>query len=471
MSPSVSRPAAAPTGLLEKLLGAVRPEFRVDVYVPSPGDPVLGRPTCPVPGCDRSGWEYGLCPAHGGRWRAQGRPDLTVFLAQSGPELNGRRGLSQCTVEGCQFGTSGFGLCMRHRSAWTTSKAPDSALWASTVPAVSPAGRTECGLPFCDVWAENDKHLFCKSHHTRWHQLGRPDPKQYEAHCLLRGKARIDFRILAPQLKLEFQYAVQCRHDQQTITAPPPVVTWVLRLAANSGVVSLLDHEAQHWRERCTHKSYGWYEGFLLHAHEVVEMLRDGTGWEVEYPRDVWRLHTLPGLICNTGHTPEARNQLRFDRMLQPWLRALAKRWCRLRLSSGLTVGTVISDVTALTRFSMFLENHAPDVTTLADVDRVVGALPGLGQHPNLRRRREGRLHHHAQRVLPSDPSARLGRHAAHDHRVLHRRHPTPTTAAVAPARRVRDGAGRSPRQPRPLATPPRSAADPDSDPLRAAGL
>jgi len=54
----------------------------------------------------------------------------------------------------------------------------------------------------------------------------------------------------------------------------------------------------------------------------------------------------------------------------QPWLRVLAKRWCRLRLSSGLTVGTVVSDVTALTRFSMFLAHHAPDVTTLADLDR-----------------------------------------------------------------------------------------------------
>jgi len=112
VTPPTHRPAAAPTGLLEKLLGVVRPEFRVDVYVPDPGDPVLGRPICSVPGCDRSGWEYGLCTAHGGRWRAQGRPELTVFVTQPGPELNGRRGLSRCTVTGCRFGTSG--LCCRN---------------------------------------------------------------------------------------------------------------------------------------------------------------------------------------------------------------------------------------------------------------------------------------------------------------------------------------------------------------------
>jgi integrase len=359
----------ASTGLLARLLGAVRAEFRVDVFVPAPDDPVLGRPSCSVSGCDRSGWEYGLCSAHAHRWRAQGRPDLSGFVAEPGPDLNGRRGLSRCTVGGCRFGTSGFGLCMRHRSAWSSSTEPDPASWAAAAPAVSAVGRTECGLPFCEVWVENDTRLFCKSHHTRWDQLGRPEPEQFLAHCLLRGKARIDFRVLGPQLRLELQYAVQCRHDQQTITTPPPVVTWAVRLAAKSGVGSLLDHDEQRWRELTAAKANGWYQGFVLHAREAVETLRDGTGWDVEYPRDVWRLHTLPGLTRNAGHAPEARNHLRLDRLSQPWLRALAKRWCRLRLSSGLAVGTVVNDVTALTRFSMFLEHNAPG-TTPAHLDR-----------------------------------------------------------------------------------------------------
>jgi hypothetical protein len=36
------------------------------------------------------------------------------------------------------------------------------------------------------------------------------------------------------------------------------------------------------------------YQAFLVHVHTVVKLLRDGTGWEIEYPRDSWRLHTLP---------------------------------------------------------------------------------------------------------------------------------------------------------------------------------
>jgi len=114
--------------------------------------PVLGRPLCSVPGCDRSGWEYGLCGGHSNRWRQQGRPELVGFLADAGTALKGRRGLSHCTVAGCRFGSSGSGLCMRHRGTWTRSGEPDPARWAAAVPAVSSRGRTECALPFCRVW-------------------------------------------------------------------------------------------------------------------------------------------------------------------------------------------------------------------------------------------------------------------------------------------------------------------------------
>lgn len=366
-------PAGRPTGrsgLLEKLVAVVRPQFRVDVYVPAPGEPVLGRPLCSVPGCDRSGWEYRLCRGHSRRWCDRGRPDMAEFLADPGPPLHGRIELSCCTVAGCRFGSSGLGLCMRHRSAWTRSGHLDPAAWAAAQPVLPLAPRAECRLPFCALWPENDKHLFCKSHETRWGQLGRPDVDDYIEHCLLRGKARIDFRPLAPQLKLEFQYAIQCRHDQATITAPPPVVTWALRQAMDTGVTSLLDRSEQQWRELTAGKSGGWYQGFLLHAREAVQALHEGTGWEVEYPRDVWRLHTLPGLTRNAGKSREGRHHLRFDRITQPWLRALAKRWARLRLVSGLTVHTVLADITALTRFSTFLDQTTPQVDALAAIDR-----------------------------------------------------------------------------------------------------
>ena len=370
MTAPVGRPASTGGGLLAKLLAAVRPEFRVEVYVPAPDDPVLGRPPCAVPDCDRSCWEYGLCGGHSHRWRTRGRPDLVGFLADPGPPLHGRIELTHCTVPGCRYGSSGFGLCMRHRSTWTRSGYPDPAVWAVSNAVAVTAEHAECGLPFCTLWPENDKHLFCKSHETRWRQLGRPAVADYVAHCLLRGKARIDFRGLAPHLRLELQYALQARHDQQTITAPPPVVNWAIGQVQTAAVGSLLDRSREQWRALTAAKSGGWYQGFVLHAHDVVATLHEGTGWEIEYPRDVWRLHTLAGLTRNTGKAPESRNHLRFDRFTQPWLRELAKRWARLRLSSGISVGTVLGDIGALTRFSAFLGQTAPTVEALAGIDR-----------------------------------------------------------------------------------------------------
>jgi len=186
--------------------------------------------------------------------------------------------------------------------------------------------------------------------------------------CLLAGRDRIDFSGLPPLLKLELQYAVQCRVDQATITLPAPVAGWAIRQVRDAGVSSLLDQPADWWADRAGPKTSS-YPAFLVFARDVVDRLHEGTGWEVEYPRDIWRMERLPGLTLNSGKGP-SRDRLRFDRIAQPWLRERAKRWARLRLSSGLAVGTVVSDVKALRRFSTFLTEAAPAVDTVAGLDR-----------------------------------------------------------------------------------------------------
>src|SRR5262249_156404 len=146
---------------------------------------------------------------------------------------------------------------------------------------------------------ENGTHMFCKAHETRWRQLGCPGAEEFTDHCLLRGKARIDFRALPPQLRLELQYGVQCRRDQETITLPPQVARWAIRQALAQGVASLLDRSASQWRELTAARKNTTYQAFILFARDVVEALAEGTGWEAEYPREVWRLHRLPGLTIN----------------------------------------------------------------------------------------------------------------------------------------------------------------------------
>jgi hypothetical protein len=367
---STERSATAWPGLLQKLMAVVRTEFRGEVYVPNPDHPVLGRGTCPVTDCDRSPTEHGLCSSHGQRWADRGRPELAEFLTDPGPPVNGRRDLTGCTVPGCRYSSGGVGLCIRHRSTWTASGRPDPAIWAITAPAADPAERAICGLPFCTLWIESKRNLFCKTRETRWRMQGRPDVEEFISQCLLRGRARIDFRGLPPQLTLELQYAVQRRAEQATITLPPAVAAWTIRQAREARVTSLLERSAQQWADGAGPKTSS-YPASLAFAREVVETLYEGTGWEVEFPRDIWRLDRLPGLTTNAGK-PSSRARLRFDRISQPWLRTLVKRWSRLRLSSGLAVGTVVSDVKALTRFSTFLTEAVPEVDGLAALDRAV---------------------------------------------------------------------------------------------------
>jgi hypothetical protein len=165
---------------------------------------------------------------------------------------------------------------MCHYGGWVRSGKPDPAAWAANRPAVPDGDHAECRLPFCTLWTEHSGHLFCRSHQNRWRQLGCPDLEDFIDHCLTRGKVRIDFRDLTPQLKLEFQYAVQCRYDQQRFTAPPAVVTWAIRIAANAGVSSLLDHDEDRWREITVSKTSNSnsYQSFLTHARTVVEVLQ-----------------------------------------------------------------------------------------------------------------------------------------------------------------------------------------------------
>jgi site-specific recombinase XerD len=359
--------AAGRSGLLEQLMAIVRPEFRTEVYIPAPDDPVFAAGQCTVAGCDRTTAQRGLCNAHAIRWRQRGRPDLQEFLADPGPPVRGRGPLAPCRVDGCGYGgTAGNGLCSKHRDRWDRAGRPDLATWDAPDLARSGIVTAECRLPFCALWAENPEKLFCKNHDDRWRRTGRPDPGRFIADCELTGTAHIDLRGLHPNLKMEFQYALQRRHDARARTAQPRLVMQAVRQARAAGVTSLLDRSEQQWRQTAG-SPVREPALFLLDARDAVESLRDGTGWEAEYPRDVWRLHKLPGIAAPSGR-PCPRARLRFDRITQPWLRDLGKRWMRLRLAAGLSIAAAKSGLDALTCFSQFLAQAG--VERLAEVDR-----------------------------------------------------------------------------------------------------
>ena len=100
------------------------------------------------------------------------------------------------------------------------------------------------------MWAQGNAPL-CASHARRWSGLGKPDLDEYARsyHDVIPDHERLDLRGL-PGLKLEMQYAMQCRDDDAKIKTPPSRVRHVVCFVARSGVRSLLDWPEEAWRER-----------------------------------------------------------------------------------------------------------------------------------------------------------------------------------------------------------------------------
>jgi hypothetical protein len=79
--------------VLAKLMAVVRPEFRAEVYVPAPNDPVFVSDQCIVADCDRTAETLAqrLCCAHSQRFRKRGYSSMEEFLADPGGPTRGRR--------------------------------------------------------------------------------------------------------------------------------------------------------------------------------------------------------------------------------------------------------------------------------------------------------------------------------------------------------------------------------------------
>jgi integrase len=352
-------------GLLEKLVAAVRPEFRADELVFDLRDPVFGGKPCLVPGCERTATGHGLCQGHRQRWATAGRPDVREFAASTDPRWRKDAPLARCQAAGCRYGvTRRKGLCARHAGAWERAGTPDLQDWMAPLPAAAPAGApADCLIGSCQLWAEPGAVL-CYAHGRTWNEHGRPPAVQFAAgrasDPVLRHE-RIRLDALPAHLKLEVQYALQRRHDEREGKAPPLVVMIMVRFLAASGASSLLDRTEQEWRAAFGKKRSN-ATALLGWSRRQVADLAEGTGWYAEYPRDAWQMHRL-------GF--EGRNVLGFSRIPQPWLKDLAKRWIRWRLSTGLGLEAGgVRPLRVLTRLAAFLRDRG--ITGTGGIGRAI---------------------------------------------------------------------------------------------------
>jgi integrase len=372
---------AAPigSGWVARLAAAVRAEFRVEVLVPAVADPILGSPACAVPGCVRSSRYGGLCPAHLGRWRKAGRPDRRAWAVTADPEVMGYRPLQSCLVPDCGFGQHRYRLCYMHSRAWDKAERPTIDQWT---PKLASAPAAVCAVSGCALWAELDAG-WCHSHHVRWRLRGRPSSAEFIAYCASYGEDRFDLRPLAPQLRLEIQYALQCRVDVNRTRTTPRSIKPLLDHLSASGVESLLDRPLEDWLAGLpAAAALHTPRAFLGYAIECLLDLHDGAGWDSEYQRDVWRLRRL-GVSGHDGA------RLDFTAVQPVWLRDLAKRWCRWRMSCGIGLGQLRRDRIALVRLSRLTPRLAgspgPNVLDRAALEAYLARLAVEIPHPKTR--------------------------------------------------------------------------------------
>ncbi len=362
--PGQGRQYRAPAGLLEKLMAAVRPEFRASDLVFDPRDPVFGGPPCAVSGCDRPQRGHGLCTLHWQRWRGSRGVSLAEFTATAEPGWHGHLPLDSCVIDGCNYGVMGRGMCNRHFSRWYRAGCPDPERWQAQAPPLAPDGALRtCRIGYCSLWARGTS-VFCYGHDTRWKNNGRPGIDQFAASCENPGPGQehIDLRRLPAGLRLEVQYVLQCRGDERDAKLPPRDLHPFVAVLAGAGASSLLEQPEEWWIPLYPPRRGRGWRPFILDARRRVEALAFGAGWDTEYPRDIWRLRNL-GI-----DKPEAT--FSFEGIPQNWLRELAKRYARWQLATGLSVATAGSGVRAVTRFAAWLAALPDPPAGLAGVTR-----------------------------------------------------------------------------------------------------
>jgi hypothetical protein len=189
-----------------------------------------------------------------------------------------------------------------------------------------PAPGAVCAVTHCPLWPRADLP-FCHTHANTWKVNGRPDVAAFVerfATVEITEDQIIRLDRLGSQLKLEIQYALQCRHHQRTTKAPPAVVMALVRALAASKVTSRLERSEDQWRTQIGRPAPkdSNLRALLIYARRQVEDLAEAGGWETEFDRDVWQMRRL-GFAGN--------HRLDLTGIGQPWLRELVKRWLRWR--------------------------------------------------------------------------------------------------------------------------------------------
>jgi integrase/ferredoxin len=368
------QPADGTVDWLTRVRAELRDEFAGGVILAGSGGPALMGRACAVDECWRVAQHGGLCEAHHKRWVADDRPDIGEWSMSAPGRSKGVRPLQSCDAQGCRRGRFGAGLCQAHLLRWARDGKPDRAVWLSAKSGPPLETLLSCPIPGCLLEGEGSSGL-CVSHQTRWVNHGRPPIEEFVIECVTYGHDRFDLRHLPPLMRAEFAYGLQRRADEVRTQTRPDQLRRLLKLLP-AGVDSLCAHNGKDWLE-----ALGWADRksvarrFLIDTLGWLDDLANGVGWDSEFDRDVWQLRRL-------GY-PNRESCLRFDRIEPMWLRMLAKRWARWRLSTGMNPTSVSAGLKCVIDFATASPelDRGPQALTRDVIERHLARLAAA--HPN----------------------------------------------------------------------------------------
>jgi hypothetical protein len=154
------------------LQDAIRPEFRVDVYVPQASDRVLFGALCAVSGCPGRGAhhvkrDHHLCISHTKKWRKDALPDVEQWVRTGARPLKTLKLAVRCCARGCPRSVYQHALCYPHYGRWNLAERPPRAAWAAAADAVSVSKEDRCRLPGCRFPAMG-RRGFCDTHNAHF---------------------------------------------------------------------------------------------------------------------------------------------------------------------------------------------------------------------------------------------------------------------------------------------------------------
>ena len=363
------------------LTEAIRPQFRVEVYVAAPSDPVLFGALCAVSGCPARGAhhlkrDHYLCRAHGKQWRGDGRPDVQRWVRVGARPLQTLGLAARCEARECPRSVFYRGLCYPHFGRWKRAGRPDRAAWAASAANVAVQPERRCRLPGCRFPAMG-KRGFCDTHNLHFAHLRAADPSVTPADFLERATRRrrssaprYDLRGLPELVRLELQFALQCRHDARRARLEPVAFRNATRWLGELGVGSLMEHSGRFF-DHAAHERFasarvrgrGCPElAWVSYARARLQDLRDDRGGVDVWEWDTWTVERL-GVDARYAHQPQRR--IYFTGIDPAWLRELAKRWARWRITSvSLSPASAAGATNALRAFCRWLAaEHALPAT------------------------------------------------------------------------------------------------------------